>query len=64
MESAHFNAIGLTIRASLEALKRIFHPQNTGMESAYRRIQITASITRDDSCVVGWGVGEEVCVRG
>ncbi len=55
MESVLFNAIGLTIRARLEALRRIFHPQKTGMESAYGGIQIMSSITRDDIWAVRWG---------
>lgn len=57
MESVLFNAIGLPIRARLEALRRIFPAQKTGMESAYGGIQIMAYITRDDSCAVRWGGG-------
>jgi len=60
MESVLFNAIGLPIRASLEALKRVFHPQKSGMESVYGKMQIMASVKQDDSCAVGRGG----CVRG
>lgn len=55
MESVLFNAIGPAIRACLEDLSRIFHLQNSGMESAYGEMQIMAFIKQDDSCAVGWG---------
>lgn len=55
MESVLFNDIRLAIRARLEALRRIFHPQNSGMESAYGKMQIMASIKQDDRCAVGRG---------